>query len=79
MSSGEEIDYSKFIGKFYRDVDEVESEKQILEGRKKRQEEDEISARRYKERKETLRHKYSPIRHGMSKEEKSEFIEKTQK
>lgn len=79
MGSGEEIDYSKFVGKFIPVRNEEETQRIMAEKKKQRDEEDAKLAQRYKERKETLRHKYSPIRHGLSKEEKEEFVEKTQK
>ena len=79
MTSGEEIDYSKFKGQYIRIADAEEEERILKEKRIERDKEDEIAARRYKDRKETLRHKYSPLRRSLSKEESDKYIHKTRK
>ena len=75
MSSGEEIDYNLFKGKFIPENKDISEE--LTKKREEREKEDEIAAIRYKSRKESLRHRYSPLRHSLSKEEKDKFIEKT--
>lgn len=79
MTSGEEIDYSKFKGQFIRITDVEQEEKILNEKRIERDKEDELAARRYKDRKETLRHKYSPLRRSLSKKESDKYMHKTRK
>lgn len=77
MSSGEEIDYNLFKGQFIPETKDISEE--LIKKREQRNKEDELAAIRYKARKDSLKHKYSPLRHSLSKEEKDKFIEKTTK